>query len=689
MSFKVDIINSTMLLPAEERTQALALEGIFTVEYSQCGLEDVMQDSLISLPFFTEKIERGFSIMLKNVSTFLCAWKENPTEQYVMSKCQRKLVIEPVSFIKFEQHESVEMGTDKTSCARNLLRKLDTSNMIFTLSYKDVGSIFRILEYHLEHMSKDHFVKVARYYQAKVPKLGVQVDKVPPYVYDRSSALKPSDIAEALSNAVSYYLSQTGKLEEMRQELLVLNSQKARQSALLRGIEDNASVKYKVTKILTSEVEFKMNISPEIGFLLVNQSHGVFCPLFYVRLIGPSYRYTVRDGKDMTSKYRGHIAVNYYNSGASAWEPLLEPIDLNLNGVPNFERRGNKETLTLQLQKELCVNITDTLVNLVKDCWRFWNLDTIEKKREKERVVIIRQNPGLADEAMLSGNYETTSEYAIENQSGETIVLTLKDLPRPQAIRIAPQEIINLSTDPSDSIKSYNMMNRRTFHVSVAFESAAKIQPISSLNLSQAFSFNHKISAADRSMSFQCCNKVVNMRKVFTIFTSYQFLNECDLPVSITFQLSPGKSQTLAILEKASVQSIPLFLINTPVSITVQGAEDASKSNFTFADLRRKMSTKRPVQITIGDGCYGILTIHPNADDSCCMFKLWPPYCVYNCLPVDLGLKFTAEGTEYSLKPQGSSYIYTQAINKKCPLEVSIPKFEKNQFDFEYKQDVI
>ncbi len=691
MAFKLDIVNSTMLLPAEERTHALALEGMFTIGYTQMGLEDVMQDSLVSIPFLSDSgsIEKGLYLMLKNMSAFLCTWKENPAEQYVMSKCQRKLVIEPVSLIKFAQKEIGHMNKDKVSCARELMRTLDVTDTMVTVSYMDAACILRILEYHLEHMSRDHFVKIYKYYLSQLPKLKAQPDKISPYLYNKSSSLKPSDMGEAVSSAINYFMSQTEKLESMRQELLVLNSQKDEQDAPLQGNKEKASTKFKVTRISSSEVTFRLNVAREIDILMVNQSHGVFCPLFFVKLISPSYKCTVTDNRDAASTYGGHIAVNYYNGSASAWEPLLELIEINMKGLPNSERRGNTETLNWHLQNQLRINITDTLLELLKDSWRFWNLDIVEKRREKERVVIIRLNPDLADETLLNGNYETTSEYAIENQSGETIVVTLTDLPRPQTIRILPQEIINLSTDPSDAIKSYNAMNRRAFHMNVQFESAEKIPPIVGLNLSQSTSFNHTISSSDRSMCFQCCNKVVNMRKVFTISTSYQFSNEFDLPVSILFQLARGKYQTFAILEKSAVQSIPLSFINTLASITVQGAEDSSKSNFTFAELRKSMHSKRPIQITIGDGCYGILTLSPNSDGTCCLFRLWPPYCVHNCLPIDLNLKFMAEGTQFSLAPHKSSYIYTQSISSKCPIEVSIPRFEKNQFIFEYQPDVM
>ena len=676
------------MMTEKEGTRGLALEGGFSVKYESEGFSDTMGETLYYMNIENE-LHRGFKISFKDASAFFCVWSQKPKGYYNLNTCQRRLLLEPVKVLEYWEKSSGKLDEDKKKCTCIISRGVSADNAVATISYLEAVWLLQILEHHLEHLSRSYFSSLKRYYAKIVPKLN---GNVTPNIYKDNNSFEAlsSTLLERTLHAIYFYIGENWALEEMRQEYLHFNAGR------IEEVRKKEDPKYLDTpRFYTATIKFSKHIyefwvDNEIDIVLVNQIDKIFAPLFFVKVTSPQLQYCYFGINNTTNKITGAFLVNYYNNSASTWEPLIEPFIIQYNS----SKRAGDELLKLEIQSQVNINITEDFLLMMEEYWKSSNLDA---KKSEERFVTVMGNTPISERPLGRAVYETASNYAIYNQTGETLSISILDYPNPQKILVFPNDWVNLCTKPSDEVKSYFLSGSRTFRIKVEFPPKLRIEPMYCVNLSSVGSFEHKYGRH----FFQCTNKIVNTQKVLTIATSFQLKNELDIPIIVCFHKlkdsktrdqklkTPKANSSESILKKEYVVksnatlSIPFSLIEVPTSISLKRSE-SSGSQFTFLKLSETLTNpKHMLQIKIEDNFYVILSLQADAKSTVTKVSVWTPLCIKNCLSVPLKIQSVRNEMSIQLKESETSILHKHPLNYEDTLEITIPGFKKTILEYD------
>lgn len=653
--FEVKVDDSAVTVAGEHGAHALVLEGQFLFASNDNGLQDIADGSCVYIESKENKLCRNVSFSFENLAAYICTWRDSHSGSYNLNECKRRLLIVPIASGKFIQDE---ISNIDITCTRVVTRSLKITDITAAVSYLDTIYVLQIAEHHLEHLSRAYFHMLSDYFNSAMPQLKDAPDV---FKYKQGFSLKPSELVEREQKAVEYFVKESEKYRELGRRLDFKKEVNKPNDHLAR-----LPSKYKAAKITINIEKFFFAIDKGVNLILINQLRGIFSPLFMVNIRHPEMNFETSMDEEKTFALKLKPSINYYNQNASDWESLLEPFFVHVIR----HRKKTNELTKITTRNSLNINLNETFISMLQDCWDFWNSKGFEEHEANERFVMVRGNSGGAEEARLKLDYETASGYSIDNQLGEPIRITVLDLTARQTLDIGAREKVNICTEPSEEVKAFASQVKREFNVRVEFVSGTP--PIREVNLSEVNEFVHG-RAGSRVI---CSNRVVGMRKVLTLATANQIENKLELPLVVIFRVA-GKEMVEYNLNGGASMSVPLMLVDMPISISLRGFEGTAKSQFTFAELEDKFrSSKVLVQITIGNSSYAVLACGRTASGGL-KVVVWPSFCVYNCLPVDAKVKFISQNSDFEVKSMENVFVYTQSMVTESALEISIPKFEK------------
>lgn len=663
-----------------EGTRALALEGEFLVAYETRGLADTMGESLFYMDTGERDPSRGLRVSFRNVAAFFCVWSQKPKGYYNLKSCQRRLLLEPVKSLEYWQESCGLMNESKKTCTYVLSRGISADNVVATISYLEAIWLLHILEHHLEHLSRSYYPCLKTYYTKIVPSLADGVSQNI-FTHDNSFELLGPEFLERLLKAVYFYIGENWGLEEMRQEYLHFNA--GRIGEVRKGEDPKFldTPRFRTAAIKCSKQSYEFWVRNEIDIVLINQLRRIFAPLFFAKITRPELQYCYFGANNTTNKITGNFCVNYYNGSASTWEPLIEPFSI----LYTSSKQVGDEIIKLEIQDQVNVNVTEDFLLMLKDYWSSSQMDS--KKKSEERFIMIMGNTPIAERPLRSSGYETASSYAIDNQTGETLSISILDYPNPQKVSVFPSEQVNLCTRPAEEVKSYFVSGRRMFRIKVEFPARLHTEPIYCVNLSSVGSFEHKCGRH----FFHCTNKIVNTQKVLTIGTSFQLENKLGVAIVIRFHKSKDpKAKTIdakkeyLVRENGGILSIPLSLIEAPTSISLRGAEGTGGSQFTFLKLSETLTNpKHMLQIKIEENYYVILSLQADAKSAVSKVSVWAPLCLRNCIPAPLQIQSVRQKTTIHIEEMGTKVLHSHALTYEDTLEVSIPNFKRGVLEYD------
>ena len=672
--------NSTVLMLGEDPSRALALEGQFEILYTNKGYEDAVGDYLISAAAAVDNPDKKLDLKLKDTAACICYWSKID-ETYSMNTCRKRLIIEHVKEVTYSVFDTAII--ESTSCSRETKKIISADELTIILTYFDFVFLVKTFQQHLNHMSVDYFGKVENYYKKNVTELQGQPTETRIYNFAKGRILKIGEVFNELNNSLAFFSEEMNKIEKMRQALMMQNDLSVLPSENIQN-EKKLSNKFNKTRITSDQNSLVLSITPKLKLLIINYFRNVFCPILYVDIKSPAFQSKdTRYGKK-NDQFTCELEVNYYNIEASAWEPLLEPFSIDYKGLTTIDT----DAKTVSLYNNVNLNISETLINLLKNSLEIWNtVEDIQKPTERS-IILKEKHVQKLEEAQAKTNYETISEYGIENKSGEIIAVTFKDLPRPQREIIGPDEMVSLCRDPSDAIKGCIFIGRAAFRIRVDFDSKPPIRPIDNLNISMVTQFYHDHLKGDTKNYFICVVKVVSMRKIFSITTSTQLINQLEMPIKLTFRSSSNTQYESNLGACSGDKYISRNMLNEKAFLTATGAKTPGKSTFSFTQLADLFKTGKAVQINVGDNLLAVLTLQLSIENKLNQYILFAPFCIYNCLPLSITGKFLASSKQFSVEPMNTVCICTQSVSGSVPIELNIHPFKAIHFTFEEKINV-
>ena len=621
--------------------------------------------------------EKQLSITLKDATVYICSAEKEYEGLFPVSTSKKMLIIEPIKEINYTDMElgHVELDGD---CRREQTRRLTTDQLTITVTYLDFIYLLIVLQHHLNHLSIDYFAKAIRYYKTKTGEL----NKPDPEPFNFIHGLEPkvSVLIDEMKRIATYFFNKIDDVEFLRQTYI------SQQNDFI--LDDKRQKMIVQTKFLEKKITqdtsiFFINVNKKIKLLIINYYRNVFYPLFYLTLTQPYFQITQPRGQQQLDQLTGQVEFNYYNSHASSWEPLIEKFTLE------YTRKSNilEESINVSLYDHVNINVTQTLLTLLKDSWNILNSDVVYSEKSSARCIMLK--PGGIENFEQNLTYETISEYGIENYSGEIIRVTFKDLPKPQTERIKPGEVVNVCRDPSDSISTKGI--RHAFRIKIEFDSIFKIPPIENVNLTRVSELVHNITQDKKSkMCFYCNVRVSNMCKIFTITTSIQLINEITMPIKVAFTMQSIAEKEFTLKEDGDKMSIPFSLMNSLCSFKVEDNKQKDATKISFINLEEYLKgDNKAVQISIGENKLGVFICPKAAKDGMLEYHLLPPFCIWNFLPVELKGRFSNSNTQFSLEPMKKTFLYTQSVVGSFQIELYIPRFQKLVFEFKDKQVVL
>ena len=673
--------NSTCLMQSEDTTRALVLEGQFELTLTNKGFEDVIKESMIMLRSKKSNPERQLKIEVKDTTVYICSWDADNDSLFSSSTCRKLLIVEPVKLITYTETDTGIIEND-TTCRRVFNRNITADQFTITLTFLDYVYLLNLFQHHLYHMSIDYFAKTARYYKSKLGELNICLAESTPYTYNKNDIPIFYDLLIELNRIYNYYFDEREKLEKMRQELILQQTTFVSfkpQEEVERKIR--LSKRFKEMKITADTYVFTMSAKQRVKFLIIHYYRTVFCPLLACDLQQPYFRSAWSKGKDQRDQFTGEAQLSYYNSDSSVWEPLIEhfPID--------FTRQVNDtdDIKVFSFYNSFNINISHTFINLMKESWIYLNSTIDSSNNSSPRSIKLKKKKAL--QSNERNNYETVSEFGIENYSGEIIRVTFKDLASQKNENIMPGEIVSICRDPSDSLSMRGLKN--IFRIRIDFDSAKKnIPPIENINLSVVSHFVHEIPSNDSKICLICTIKKKSMRKILTISTSNKVINGIPKPIRIAFFNSQADEEVFHLKQENDELSIPFSFTESKCSILVEDAMQKEKSVFNFQQLEDYANNNRTVQLSIGDNILGVLVCSTLFNRCLHQYLLLPPFRVYNCLPVQLVGNLFPSRAYFCLEPMESTLIYSQSVIGMMEIEITLPRFEKVRFEYDDKKGV-
>ena len=637
-------------------------------KYTNKGLEDVANGYLISSAC-TESPEKQLKIDLSNIIIMLGTWKNLSSDTITIGDCQKRMIIAPIESINYSMSEIGIINKTNKLCERKCERIINSKSLHISLNHWDLGFVLSILQHQLDHMCMSFFQKIRKYYQKHLEEYQYLQDKELKFNYNKLKNPNLNELLKETLNIIKFFIEAISQYKSKKQSPQIIHDVEKKEEP------PKVSSKCKYNIITSNAETFKSSVFDNIKIMLIGCFKEAFCPIFYISFYNPAFSYSCIPSKDSQIEFNTKLELNYYNNEATAWEPLIEPFSI-------IYRKINNEiidAMTLDLKNKLNFNISHNLISLIWNCSALCDSNTLIAKKEKE---IFLGN---------SAEFGYINEFAFENLSGEALKVTFKDLESPQEVKINKGEIISLCRNPFEELKGEINLKRRTFRIRIDFVGETIIPPIENVNLAIATEFIHKISndPNESKKSYICSVKVNNMRKIFTIHTSAQLINELNKRIKVTFINPTTAAEHIFDLCEKEILSVPLEYFNIPAHVTIEDAKVRGRSKLVFNQLPDIFIKNKAVQINIGDNYMGVLILVSSADGKCLNYRLLSPYCICNYLPFDLNVSFINSNNNFVLKPKTSSYIITQTTIGPCPIEISIPGFSKAKFTFEDSQKVI
>ena len=677
--FKFNLEKSVLLIFGDNNLTALALEGGFDISFSKKGFEDIVDGHFVYTGL-SNAPEKKQEYILSNMSAFICSWNDNKDTYFSLSDCKKRLIIEPVKEIRYLDVQNAEV--DNVTCKIYASKAISLENLPISLTYFDFAFLLNILQYSLKQMSLDYFVKLRRYYEKLIGSKHIKMDQVEIFEYASKSSMKIADLLTQLSKMSNYYGKESTKIETLRQDFATQIHSKVFVKSLDISNQVLPQV-YKRCQIDSETKAFSLTVAEGINLLIINFYYGVFCPLFFIKISSPFFQSTSKDLFSGRQTMRSNLEINYYNREVSSWEPFIEDCSFDLFRTITKD----EDELDFHFQNKIDINISDTLISLLKDCWKSWNSDISEKDIKRNRLIHLKEYSSSEKESLINDSYDTISEFAIENFTEETIFISFKNYPKHIMETILPCETVNICRDPTDAIRDCKAMSEQTFNIGISFKSP--IHPIDNLNLLITSNKTIKINemCEDKRIKLLLNVKQKDSRKILTFSTPTQLENRLAFQINVTFQ-NPSNT-TFNLEANTGCMCIQESLLETPITFSIKGQKPkALKNTMTFYDLFKILKNQSMGQIWISETEYALLVFNFDESKDTRKYLIVPPICIYNCLPITLMGVFKGSNQNFNVDSKRYAYIYTQSVAKPAIIKLTIPSFVETDFEIDFTTKV-
>ena len=634
-TFELDIIDSIILIQGSNKEKALALEGRFIVNYDKNGFQDVAEGKLLYVNSGEKNPYRDLHMILENAAIFICTWKDKLDD---LTNSEKRLLVEPINKLNYYQRETVTMSEEMCTYISDYTTNI--RSLIASIEYSEISYIVQVLGHQVRHLSLGYYKDVKEYYKKALGKSCNVEEYLPKECDDVSGGLKE------LWRMFVFYQNENAKIEELRQKLLRANE-----------VKDEKSL-YKKSTIFESKCIYKYKIEECLKIMLISRLKGILSPLFLFNVSTCLMDSTKQGDKSYKWKISNTFSVDYYNKLLTAWEPLLEPFNLQCE----IKRKTDNEVINITINQCININVTEGLIETLQSYWKLSNAEPSISDLEYFNVLPNNYKP---KQVLMKTLYGTATAHAINNQSGEMVYVTTKDQ---QKIAIPPSKQLSICTVPSEEIKCCSLLRPIPFELKIELDPKLNISPLIWPNLSCPENFSLK-SIKD---SYQFADTIVDHQKVLTIATLYQLRNELEVPLVVTFYPIKGVPRQHVLYERTMTLSVPKYLINVPAIFSLRNLHKREGHEFTFTELKEKLVKLKFFKLPLETNYNAILSL--STEEDIVRISIWSHLCIYNCLPVPLSIKFN--DIEIKFEPLKHSFVYDVIIKHEGKLEISIPNFK-------------
>ena len=698
--FMLDIncTNVTLLLFEEKSSKALAFEGNYEISMTSSGYKGIAKDYLLFYKVGEENPRFNFDFSCNNLAVFACKCK-NITK---LLEGKNRLVIEPTKIKCSISHNWIVENKDSCNYTKEI--SITIEPLIITLTMQDMRFLLSAINYHLVQIKLDFFDKACEYYRSLKSEFQKRsrlesyfvptVDKQTVNYLEGNEKRKTLDLLSEMLSSLGIFQKEQQQIQVLREQFKSNLIKQKELDILNRILQDKIeNNEFKYSKITQSNFILKAALTNDIKAIFINDFAGVFYPILELELAIDQFKLEQNDNEDENIYGEGKLNATYYNCSANSWEPLLEPFRIIYKGE---RKRGNVSDIKIILPDVLNINISKTAILLLEESWLLWN-NPGPGSIEERNVIIKKSNTRKSRQSytsLLSSSYEAITEFTIRNQSGIEIYVTVKDSPEMERQLIEPNESLNLSVDPSETLAKIKRLRKQKFCINIEFGEECKIPPIENLDLSKVKEFVHPKDAGQNEFHqflYYCCTiKVEQMRKVLSICTPVVLINEINFAATVCFPFSEGGEKEYFLDSTKKELSIPTKLLNNTAKISA--TECSTNSSFSFQTLLKHFETKKSVQIAIGPQTYGVMILNLAEEKKFYQLSLLSPYCIINGLPLKLKIRLmddTCNKSSIKLETGQSTYIYSHSTKNPLVLVICIQSFKPEQFSFDYTADVL
>lgn len=688
----------TLLLFEEKSSKALALEGNYDLLMTSSGYKGITKDYLLYNKVGDENPKFNIELSCSNLVVFACKCKSITK----LLEGKNRLVVEP-SKIKCSILHNWKVE-NKDSCIYTKEINAIMEPMIITLTMQDMRFLLTVINYHLLQLRLDFFDKACEYYRSlkseyqkrsRLESYFVPSVEKPTINYpEEIESKKTFDLLREMLTALASFQIEQQQIQILREQFKS-SSIKQKEIDIFNKIfqDKNVNSEFNYSKITQSNFVVRATLTNDIKAIFINDFAGVFYPIFEIEFAIGLFQLEQKGNGDENISCEGKLNANYYNCSANAWEPLLEPFRIIYKGE---RKKGNVSDIKISLPDVLNIIVSKTAILLLEESWLLWN-NPGPGSIEERNVIIKRSNSRKSRPtftSLLSSSYEAITEFTIRNQSGVEFYVIIKDSPEMERQLIEPNESLNLSVDPSETLAKIKRVRKQKFCISIEFGQESGIPPIENLDLSKVKEFVHPKDVGQKEIKqflYYCCTiKVEQMRKVLSICTPVVLTSEINFATTVCFPFTETEEKEYFLDSLKKELSIPTKLLNNTAKISV--TECSTNSSFTFQSLLQHFETKKSVQIVMGPHEYGVMILNLAADNKFYKISLLPPYCILNGLPLRLKVRLMDDSCDKSaikLETNESTYIYSHSTKNPLVLMLYVRPFKPEQFSFDFTTDVL
>ena len=732
VSIQIALSNYTFLIFSEESTQAkaLAIECSFETTIHTFGYKGITESILAYSKACNQQPSVNITARCSDLVAFISLGNKEKGP-FALSRCKNRLLFEPVtmelSVVQTWEFIPGNAEGNKT-CVMNTKTKLELEQLTLTVTFQDVHFLLSVLKSHLKHIAADYIEKAYRYYLTLQQNNTYNAQKLISHrlmhhlAHNLSSSScrrgnkegtreKPIAMSELsgffgeLAESLSVFQRETTQLDRLKQRLSLLRQNYAAVQEKSVVIDLPLLKNYEYSNIVGRTSQIIGTFRNDIKAIYINDIAGVFYPLIEVEVGTLGLKSECSKEMDKIHTLAAKVSANYYHCAASAWEPLFEPFRVECRCEEKMV--GQTRDLRVSFPDRINVNVSDTLILLVRDSLQIW--DNVSKGNNlaaaEARSVFIKKarksDTNLARRSILNFGYDTITEFIVKNQSGLVLYISMQDSLEIQRYPIPPGETINLLQDPSEALLRIKMLGKNKLAVKVEFDPDSNVPAIESLNLSNVKEFLHFYGPQNERKYLVCTIHVEEMRKILRVSTPISLFNGLNRPLTLTFATFPeyalaaGREVSIPgnLLEQSASIAADLLEadVGTGGSSTVEDKEPRTPtagSKFTFKSLAKLFETHKAVQVTVSRGTYAVMVLRSGMGNRLAQYCVLPPYMVVNCLPIELKLQFLNSPQPLRMKMGESAYLYSHTTTSALLMHVSIKKFHKQEFKFKYDPDV-